>query len=221
MDVEFMYVFLARVSALICTFRRAAATKTNRRSFQDAGTFLLASVALILCLTPTLTTAQATLANADLSWNPSPTQIGSTTTATFGVADTLPGGGSDPDCPAGATFSGTLTVTTPHGNTSTFTVTNVPCGTTNLTAVYPTDFTPGTGAPSTNQLFKYNATWTGTTTADVGGMHPTFKVTDQFETYLCCPPPITTPEFGSSAILVAAIGLVLVAAMKKSKLLKP
>src|SRR5271170_8314242 len=81
-----------------------------------------------------------------LTWaNPVIPQTG-TNTATFGLADTLPAGGPDADCPPGAFFSGTLTVTTPGGLTSTFTVTNVPCGTVNLTAVYPTDFTAGTGA---------------------------------------------------------------------------
>ncbi|MDA4113423.1 MAG: hypothetical protein OK474_05185 [Thaumarchaeota archaeon] len=165
-------------------------------------------------------TAQAHPIDANLLWTPSQVQASTTTTATFGVADTTPGGSSDPDCPAGSTFSGTLTVTTPTGSTSTFTVSNVPCGTTNLAAVYPTDFTSGTGAPDTTQLFRYNATWAGTTTAVVGGVHPTFSVTDSFLVYICCPPPPPVPEFGAPAILVAAIGLLLIAAMKKGKLLK-
>jgi hypothetical protein len=173
-----------------------------------------------LFVTPTLISAGAASSTADLSWNPTQIQIGQTTTATFGVPDALQGGVPNPDCPAGATFSGILTVTMPHGNTSTFTVSDVPCGTTDLTAVYPTDFTPGTGAPSTDQIFRYNATCAGTTTTLVGGTHPTFSVTDEFEVYLCCPPPMGAPEFGAPAVMVAAIGLVLVAFIKKSKMLK-
>src|SRR5580693_9278332 len=86
---------------------------------------------------------------ANLNWSSSASGIitGGTNTASFGVADMLVGGGSDIDCPAGAYFSGTLTVTTPLGQTSTYSVTNVPCGTQNLSAVYPTAFTAGTGAP--------------------------------------------------------------------------
>jgi hypothetical protein len=213
MNVEFMNRFLVIFAVFIYTFRRARTTKTNQRNIQDAGTFLLASAALLLFVMPALISAGAAPINANLSWNPGQIQIGQTTTATFGVA-------ADSDCPAGATFSGTLTVTTPNGLTSTFTVNNVACGTTTLTAVYPTDFTPGTGAPSTDRIFQFNATWTGTTTALVGGLHPTFSVTDHFDVYLCCPPPIPTPEFGAPAILAAAVGLVLLAAMKKGKLLK-
>jgi len=210
--------FFAIFTVFIYTFRRAPATKTNRRNFLDAETLLLASAALILFGTPMLMTARAAPMGASLSWNPDKTQIGTTTIATFGVADTLPGGSSNPACPAGATFSGTITVTTPNGRTSTLTVNDIPCGSTALNAVYPTDFTPGTGVPNTGQILVYSATWAGTTSALVGGMHPTFSVTDTFEVYLCCPPPIPTPQFGAPAILIAAVALVLVAAMKKGKL---
>jgi hypothetical protein len=157
--------------------------------------------------------------NANLNWTSTSIPAGSTNTATFGVADMLVGGGSDIDCPAGAFFSGVLTVTTPGGLTSTYTVTSVPCGTQNLSAAYPAAFTAGSGAPSTISIGTYTANWAGTSTALVGGVHPTFSVTDNFFTTQQTPPP-TVPEFGAPAMLVAAIGLVVVAAMKKGNLLK-
>jgi len=155
----------------------------------------------------------------NLNWTNTSITAGSTNTATFGVANQLPTGGNDPDCPPGATFSGTLTVTTPGGLTSTYSVTNVPCGTQTLSAVYPTAFTAGTGAPSTTTVGTYTGVWAGTTSALIGGVHPTFSVTDNFATHALLPPP-TVPEFGAPAMLVAAIGLVVVAAMKKANLLK-
>ena len=158
---------------------------------------------------------------ANLNWSSSASGIitGGTNTASFGVADTLPGGNqTDIDCPSGAFFSGTLTVMTPGGLTSTYSVTNVPCGTQNLSATYPSAFTAGTGAPSTVTAGTYTGTWAGTTTALVGGLHPSFSVTDNFVANGQSPPP-TVPEFGAPAMLVAAIGLVVVAAMKKGNLL--
>ena len=155
--------------------------------------------------------------NANLNWTNTIIPQTGTNTATFGVADMLVGGGSDIDCPAGAFFSGTLTVTTPGGLTSTYSVTNVPCGTQNLTAAYPAAFTAGSGAPSTASAGTYTANWAGTSTALVGGVHPSFSVTDNFVAQ-GFPPPV--PEFGAPAMLVAAIGLVVVAAMKKGNLLK-
>jgi hypothetical protein len=157
--------------------------------------------------------------NANLNWTSISITAGGTNTATFGVADMLVGGGSDIDCPAGAFFSGTLTVTTPGGLTSTVTETSIACGTQNLSAVYPTAFTAGSGAPSTTTAGTYTANWAGTSTALVGGVHPSFSVTDNFVAQSLTPPP-TVPEFGAPAMLVAAIGLVLVAAMKKANLLK-
>jgi hypothetical protein len=157
--------------------------------------------------------------NANLNWASTSIAAGSPNTATFGVASTLVGGGSDIDCPTGQFFSGVLTVTTPGGKTSTFTVTNVPCGTQNLTAVYPTAFTPGSGAPSTASVGTYTANWAGVSTALIGGVHPSFNVTDNFVANAQLPPP-TVPEFGAPAMLVAAIGLVVVAAMKKGNLLQ-
>ncbi|MDA4136687.1 MAG: hypothetical protein OK449_06800 [Thaumarchaeota archaeon] len=154
-----------------------------------------------------------------LNWANVSILAGSTNTATFGVADMLPAGGPDSDCPPGATFSGTLTVTTPGGLTSTYSVSDIPCGTQNLTAVYPTAFTAGTGSPSTATAGTYAGVWAGTTSAVVGGVHPVFSVSDNFVTQALTPPP-TVPQFGGPAIFVAAMGLVLVAAMKKGKVLK-
>jgi hypothetical protein len=185
----------------------------------NASTIFLGLTALMLLAAPALMAVNAHPINANLNWSPPSITAGGSTTANFGVADMLVGGGSDADCPAGDFFSGTLTVTTPGGLTSTVTETNIPCGTQNLSAVYPTDFTPGTGAPSTAAAGTYTAVWAGSSTATVGGAHPMFSVQDNFVAQQLPPPP-TVPQFGAPAMLVAAIGLVVVAAMKKSNLLK-
>jgi hypothetical protein len=155
----------------------------------------------------------------NLSWNHPSIPQGSSNAATFGVSKTLPNGTSDPDCPSGQTFTGTLTVTTPAGKTSTVSETAVPCGTQNLSATYPSGFTAGTGVPSTSALGTYNSTWAGTTSVSNGGAHPTFSVTQSFLVTAFSPPP-TVPQFGLPAILVAAMGLVLVAAAKKGHFIK-
>lgn len=145
--------------------------------------------------------------NPVLNWSPNPVTQGSTTTATYGVA-------IDADCPTGQTFTGTLKVVEPDG-VSTATVTlgvPTPCGTSNLSAVYPTAFT---GTAGTTELGTYSATWSGTTSAIVGGVHPTFNVQDNFVVVKST----GVPEFPVPAILVSAIGLVLIAAMKKGKIL--
>jgi hypothetical protein len=157
----------------------------------------------------------------NLNWSSSGSAIttGGTNTASFGVAQYLVGTSNpDLDCPPGAFFSGTLTVTTPGGQTSTYSVTNVPCGTQNLFAVYPTAFTAGTGAPSTNTNGTYTGTWAGTTSALVAGTHPIFSVTNFFVANGQSSPS-SVPEFAAPAILVAAIGLVVVAAMKRGNVL--
>lgn len=154
-----------------------------------------------------------------LNWTNTTIPAGATNTATFGVADMLPAGGPDSDCPPGATFTGTLTVTTPGGLTSTYSVSGIACGTQNLTAVYPTSFTAGSGAPSTASVGTYAGVWAGTTSAVVGGVHPIFRVSDNFVTE-ALPPGPTVPQFGGPAIFVAAMGLILVAAMKKGNVLK-
>jgi hypothetical protein len=155
--------------------------------------------------------------NPNLVWSATNVSQNGTTTATFGVANQLPAGGNDPDCPPGDTFTGTLTVTTPGGLTSTVTETAVPCGTQNLSAVYPTAFTAGTGPASTGTLGAYSASWAGTTSATVGGFHPLFNVTDNF-IVVAFSPPTQVPQFGAPLMLVAAFGLVLVAAAKKGRL---
>jgi len=196
-----------------CLMKLAEGNVTN------ASALFLALAALLLLAAPALIAVHADPIQANLNWSPGSITAGGSTTATFGVADTLPSGGSDPDCPSGAFFSGTITVTTPGGQTSTYSVTNIACGTQNLSAVYPTAFTPGSGAPNTNTAGTYTAVWAGTTTALVGGVHPSFNVQDNFVAQQLPPPP-TVPEFGAPAMLVAAIGLVAVAAMKKANLLK-
>ena len=152
--------------------------------------------------------------NPNLSWSPNPTTVGGTTTATYGVNSVTPTGASDPDCPAGQTFTGTLTVTepAPASGVSTVTVGSTPCGTTNLTSVYPTAFT---GVASTATCGTYAAVWAGTTSALIGGVHPTFSVTDNF-TIPCVP----VPEFPGPAMMVAALGLVLLVGVRKVRLLK-
>ena len=195
--------------------------KYMQRNIPNASALLLAFAALLLLASPALLAVHADPINPNLSWSPNPIAIGATTTATFGVGDTIPGTSpaqSDPDCPAGAFFTGTLTVTTPGGLTSSVTETHIACGTQNLSAAYPGAFTPGTGAPSTGTSGTYTAEWKGTTTALVGGVHPAFDTIDNFVVS-----PATmhgAPEFGAPAMLVAAIGLVAVALVKKANIVK-
>ena len=144
-----------------------------------------------------------------LSWSPLGVGSGSTTVATASV-------GIDSDCPSGQTYSGTITVTEPDGvSVATYTVPSTPCGTA-VTATYPTGFT---GTAGTTELGAYTATWAGTTSMVVGGMHPVFNVGDAF-TVLAFPPP-GVPQFSAPMIMVAAMGLVLLAMMKRGKLLEP
>ena len=194
--------------------------KYMQRNIPNASALLLTFAALLLLATPALLAVRADPINPNLSWAPNPINVGATTTATFGVGDTIPGTSpavSDPDCPSGDFFTGTLTVTTPGGLTSSVTETNIPCGTQNLSAVYPTAFTPGSGAPSTGTAGTYTAEWKGTTTALVGGIHPAFDTIDSFVVQSTSH---GAPEFGAPAMLVAAIGLVAVALVKKANLIK-
>jgi hypothetical protein len=152
--------------------------------------------------------ALASPANANLSWNPPVIFEGQTTTATYGVP-------VNTDCPSGDFFTGTLTVTEPFGTgTSSVTQDDIPCGTVDLSAVYPTGFTgtAGTQCPGG----PYSTLWTGSTTAVVDGVHPTFSVKNTFELPIC----LKVPEFGGPAVLVAAVGLVAVAAMRRSRIPK-
>ena len=154
--------------------------------------------------------------NPNLNWSPNPvTTPGNTTTATYGVNDVTPNGTADGDCPSGDTFTGTLTVTepAPASGVSTVSVSSTPCGTTNLHSVYPTAFT---GVAATTECGVYSATWAGVTSALVGGFHPTFSVTDNFVVTGCT---TTVPQFTAPVMMVAAFGLVLVAAAKKGRLL--
>lgn len=141
--------------------------------------------------------------NPNLTWAPNPIAVGGTTTATFGVS-------TDADCPSG-TYTGTLTVTDPASVSHSFTGNPVTaaCGVTNNSAIFPNDFT---GGANTRTCGTYTATWTGTTSANGGsfGTLNTFKVT--------C--PVGAPEFGAPSLLVAAMGIALLAALRKTKFLK-
>lgn len=135
-----------------------------------------------------------------LNWSPNPIAKGGTTTATYGVA-------SDADCPG--TFSGTLKVVEPDGiSTATVTVGTTSCGTVTLTSVYPTAFT---GTKGTTECGTYTATWSGTTSKP--GV--TFLTEDDF-VVTCIP----VPEFPMPVFAIAAVGLVLLLAMRKTKLIK-
>jgi hypothetical protein len=131
---------------------------------------------------------------------------GSSIIATFGLA-----------CPPGATFSGTLRVTEPdHVSVATVSVTNVPCigFDSNATAVYPTGFT---GTAGTSELGTYSSGFSGILSLSATQHVPFSSPTQDFTVAL------TTnyvPEFGAPTILVAAMGLVLLALIKKTKILK-
>jgi hypothetical protein len=156
--------------------------------------------------------------NPNLSWSPNPTASGSTTTATFGVNDVTPTTPPTPDgdCPSGDTFTGTLTVTEPAPalGVATYAVAATPCGDVTLSAVYPTAFT---GVAATTECGVYTATWSGVTSATVATFHPAFSLTDDF--IVNCS-TTGVPQFTAPLMLVAAFGLVLVAAAKKGRLLK-
>ena len=137
-----------------------------------------------------------------LNWSPNPvTTPGTATTATVTVS-------VDADCPTGAFFSGTITVTTPSAGVATYSVGSTPCGT-NVNAVYPTQFT---GTASTTACGTYTAEWKGVTTI------ASFDTLNAVSVTGC---KVTgAPEFSGPAMLVAAVGLVLVAAIRKKNLVK-
>jgi hypothetical protein len=146
--------------------------------------------------------------NPSLGWSNINVNAGASTTAIVSVA-------IDADCPTGQTFSGTITVVQPLGGVATASIGTTACGTSAL-AVYPTGFT---GVASTSEVGTYNATWAGSSSViAANGQHPSFSVTDNFIVISFQPPP-GVPQFGAPAIFIAAMGLVLVAAMKKGKVL--
>ena len=153
--------------------------------------------------------ASAAPINATLNWGLQTIVSGSTNTGTYGVA-------VDFDCPAGQTFSGTLTVVEPDGvSTATVIVGSTACGTIGLTSVYPTDFT---GTKGTTQIGTYTATFAGTASTDIFGIHPQFKVVDNFVVKEFG--ATNVPEFSAPAMIVAVVGLALLTVMKKGKILK-
>ena len=161
---------------------------------------LLAVAALVLA--PMVSAAPI---NPFLGWSPISIPVGASTTATAGVA-------IDADCPSGGTYSGTITVTEPDGvSVATYSVSGIACGT-YITASYPSAFT---GKAGTTEVGTYTTSWVGTTTASA-----TFDLTDSVFT-VSLPPSV--PQFGAPAMpgmLVAALGLALVVAMRKGRLLK-
>jgi len=168
--------------------------------------FAVISALIALAATAFVPAVLANPISPVLNWSPNPVPQGSPTTATFGVK-------ADADCPTGQTFTGTITVTEPDGvSVASYSVSTIACGTTSLTVVYPTGFT---GTAGTSETGTYAAVWAGTTSALVGGVHPTFSVTDNF----VVPKTTTAPEFAAPAMFVAAVGLVLVALAKKGNLL--
>ena len=176
--------------------------------------FSLVPILVVLASMAFLPAVHADPINANLVWSPDPTTQGGTSTATFGVNDVTTTGSPDPDCPAGDMFSGTLTVVEPDGvSSASYSVTNVACGTTNLTAVYPTAFT---GTAGTSQCGVYMATWAGTTTAVESGVHPTFNLSD----HLAVNCPTGVPEFQAPAMMIAALGLLLLLAVRKVRLVR-
>ena len=153
--------------------------------------------------------AAASPINATLNWGLQTIVSGSTNTGTYGV-------GVDFDCPLGETFSGTLTIVEPDGiSTSTVTVGPTACGTTGLTSVYPTDFT---GTKGTTQVGAYTATFAGIASTDILGIHPEFKLVDNFVVKEFG--HANVPEFSAPAIIVAVVGLALLTVMKKGRSMK-
>jgi hypothetical protein len=151
--------------------------------------------------------ASASPITASLNWSVEAVPSGSPTTATVSVA-------IDTDCPSGQTFTGTITITEPDGiSVATYAVGPTPCGS-NVAATYPSAFS---GTAGTSELGAYSAVWAGSTSAIVGGQHPTFSLTDNF-IVISFPPPV--PEFAAPAMAVAAMGLVLLALVRRGRTLK-
>ena len=161
---------------------------------------VLTAVASLLMLTiPTVFAAPIT---ASLNWSSQTIVAGSHNIAAFTVI-------VDPDCLIGKTFSGTLTVIEPDGiTTGTVTIGSTPCGTP-LTADYPSDFA---GSASTTTLGTYTAIWMGTTSVTIGGLHPEFRLQDNFVVKAF---RNTVPEFQAPSMILAAIGLALILVVKK------
>jgi methionine-rich copper-binding protein CopC len=167
---------------------------------------LLPLMALLSLAALSVPFAAAHPINPSLTWSSSNVAQGSTTTATATVS-------VDADCPVGQTFSGTITVTEPDGTSvGTFAVGPTACGT-NVTAIYPTAFA---GTAGTTELGTYTTSWVGTSSVVTNGVHPTFDITTGFIVVSFQPPPV--PQFGLPAMVVAALGLVMVAAVKKGRL---
>jgi hypothetical protein len=175
--------------------------KANKTAY----TLFALLAAAILSLTPIVGAHPIT---PSLNWSLQSVPQGLSTTATANVL-------IDADCSSGQTYSGTITVTEPDGvSVATYSVPATACGT-SVTATYPSGFT---GTAGTTELGTYAASWAGSSSVTVGGFHPTFEVTDNFTVVSFSPP--TVPEFSAPVIAVAAMGLVVLAMMKRGKLIK-
>jgi hypothetical protein len=168
-------------------------------------TVAILSVLAALALT-TLPAAFASPITATLAWTPNPNPVpGSAETGTATVK-------IDSDCPAETTYAGVITITTPGAGVSTHIVAPTACGSP-VVVSYPADFT---GVASTAACGAYKAEWAGTTSTLIGGLHPAFDLKNLFVVSGCS----RVPEFSSPALMIAAIGLALVAAVKRGRLLK-
>jgi hypothetical protein len=179
----------------ILGYRRTAVSN----NMQKSSLFGLLTVVGLLAIVPVV---YANPITPSLTWSPQFVPIAGTTTGTANVA-------IDADCPSGKTYQGTITVVEPDGvSTGTVTIGATPCGTA-VTVVYPTGFS---GSASTSESGTYTATFAGTTSALVGGVHPKFSLTDNFFAGNFQP----VPESPMPAMLMAAFGLVAVVAMRKT-----
>ena len=207
MNFKFIFVELCFPSLIMALQVSASRmSTTTKRVAPILG--LLAVVSLAL-----MPLAAASPLTATLTWTPNPNPTpGSAEIGTVNVQQ-------DSDCPSGQTYSGTLTVTPPGGSpVSTATIPATPCGTAVTGLTYggtDTDFSP---EGSTLVCGTYVGEWAGATTAVVAGSHPSFDLKVNFSVTGC--KVTTAPEFGASAVLVAAMALVAMAVMTRSKLLK-
>jgi hypothetical protein len=169
---------------------------------------------LVLCMIGGLAivpVVSASPTGAYLNWNAQTILVGGSTTAMFGMS-------IGPECPVGQTWTGSVTVTMPDRTTiaEIYGPGPIPCGLT-VYVPYPSGFTgPDTfGTAATNELGTYTAVFAGMGNNGANS----FSIAANFTVVRTLPPPLPVPEFGAPTFLVAAVGLVLVAVIKRSKIL--
>jgi hypothetical protein len=170
---------------------------------------LILSIIAGLAIVPA---ASASPTGAYLNWSVQTIVVGGSTTAMFGMS-------IGPECPVGQAWVGSVIVTMPDGTTiaEIYSPGPIPCGLT-VSVPYPSGFTgsPDTfGTAATSELGTYTAVFSG---MGNGGAN-SFTIAANFTVVRTAPPPLPAPEFGAPAFLVAAVGLVLVAVMKRAKIL--